>query len=348
MACNRRQMHYRKNLAAVARTMSFGGSFSGYGGGYGGTSAASIENHNNNNNNTSERRYVLTAQPPESLKTMLTMLGADIVEADIEFKIHRSSSNNRRQHHHHHHHSSSTTVYRTSIKNERPWKLQQLQDTVNHLQQAFVRLDDTLKECPNFCSTDEVFHSMDKVLGCLLRARGSVILPKKCTAQELVKYKATKFLYPQLPDDLLLNFHLECHTLILAVHQLDAAIKPSSSSSSSRSSHHHSSSGSNNNDSSDIVYACACVVPWVNDVITMLEIALQVGQQLKDKFSVFAQYKDLIVTPKKRNTTTTAAAVDNTATTSGTSVAIPPAVGNSKTATTNDDSISTPTVTLQP
>jgi hypothetical protein len=36
------------------------------------------------------------------------------------------------------------------------------------------------------------------------------------------------------------------------------------------------------------------VVPWVNDVLLLLTVALQTAQQLRDKFDIFQQYKQEI------------------------------------------------------
>ncbi|XP_008486305.1 protein rogdi-like [Diaphorina citri] len=38
-------------------------------------------------------------------------------------------------------------------------------------------------------------------------------------------------------------------------------------------------------------------IPWLNEVLVLFTVALQLCQQLKDKINVFAQYKDFIVSP---------------------------------------------------
>lgn len=49
---------------------------------------------------------------------------------DINFKITRQTT---------------TTLVKTSIQNDNPWKLQQVQDAANHLQQAINHIDDVGK-----------------------------------------------------------------------------------------------------------------------------------------------------------------------------------------------------------
>ena len=41
-------------------------------------------------------------------------------------------------------------------------------------------------------------------------------------------------------------------------------------------------------------YQTECVIPWVNDVLLLLTVALQAGQQLRDKLDILAQYKQEI------------------------------------------------------
>ena len=41
-------------------------------------------------------------------------------------------------------------------------------------------------------------------------------------------------------------------------------------------------------------YQCECTVPWVNDVLLLLTVALQTGEHLKDKMDILCQYKQEI------------------------------------------------------
>lgn len=41
--------------------------------------------------------------------------------------------------------ATTTTMVRTTIQSEYPWKLQQVQDAANHLQQAIYHIDDVGK-----------------------------------------------------------------------------------------------------------------------------------------------------------------------------------------------------------
>lgn len=72
-------------------------------------------------------------------------------------------------------------------------------------------------------------------------------------------------LAPNLPDDLAISFYLQSHKLIFAVYQLVNV------------------QGTMKFDS----HQAECTVPWLNDVLVLLTIALQLCQQLHDKVIIF-------------------------------------------------------------
>lgn len=72
-----------------------------------------------------------------------------------------------------------------------------------------------------------------------------------------------KSLSPNLPDDLAISFYLQSHKLIFAVYQLTNI------------------QGTMKFDSCQ----AECSVPWLNEVLILFTVALQLCQQLKDKVS---------------------------------------------------------------
>ena len=72
-------------------------------------------------------------------------------------------------------------------------------------------------------------------------------------------------LNPVIPAELVLSFYLQGWKLILAVYHI--VVDPKT------------------NMSKFNRYQAECVIPWVNDVLLLLTIALQSAQQLKDKVS---------------------------------------------------------------
>jgi protein rogdi len=191
-------------------------------------------------------------------------------------------------------------IQRTSITQDFPWKIQQVQDAANHLQQAINHIDNVDSNY-KFKSSEEVLHILSNILGALQRGRTSLVVPKKKPIDELMKSRNMKSLSPNLPEDLALSFYIQSHKLIFATYQL-----------------------TNNQGTMKFESTQAeCSVPWLNEVLVLFTVALTLCQQLKDKvrqapgarssrllnaitsnenpipfnlqISVFSQYKDFTV-----------------------------------------------------
>jgi hypothetical protein len=80
-------------------------------------------------NSNKQDKFVLSV-PSDQVKCVVTLTGDSITHADINFKVTRQTN---------------TTIVRTTIQNDCPWKLQQVQDAANHLQQAINHIDDVGK-----------------------------------------------------------------------------------------------------------------------------------------------------------------------------------------------------------
>jgi len=200
-------------------------------------------------------KFVLTSAP-EQLKVVVTLTGDSITHADISFKVQRQQN----------------VIQRTSITQDFPWKIQQVQDAANHLQQAINHIDNVDSNY-NFKSSEEVLHILSKILGALQRGRTSLVVPKKKPIDELMKSRNMKSLSPNLPEDLALSFYIQSHKLIFATYQLT------------------NNAGTMKFEST----TSECSVPWLNEVLVLFTVALTLCQQLKDKISVFSQYKDFTV-----------------------------------------------------
>lgn len=71
-------------------------------------------------------KFILTI-PQDPLKCVVTLTGDSITHADISFRVQRQQTQSQ--------------IQRTSIIQDSPWKLQQVQDAANHLQQAINHID---------------------------------------------------------------------------------------------------------------------------------------------------------------------------------------------------------------
>ncbi|XP_014300807.1 protein rogdi isoform X1 [Microplitis mediator] len=200
-------------------------------------------------------RFVFSS-PHDQVKCVVVLTGDSITNAEVTFKVQRQQN----------------VSMRTSIQNDHPWKLQQIQDAANHLQQAIAHIDNVDRNYL-FKTSEEVLHILANILGCLQRSRSSLIVPKKKTIDDLMRSRNMKSLNPNLPENLAISFYIQSYKLILAVYQLE------------------STHGNVKYESQQ----AECNVPWLNDALVLLTIALQLCQRLKDKISVFSQYKDFTV-----------------------------------------------------
>jgi len=79
-----------------------------------------------------------------------------------------------------------------------------------------------------------------------------------------------KSLAPSLPEDLAISFYIQSHKLIFAVYQLSNV------------------HGTMKFDS----HQAECSIPWLNEVLVLFTVALQLCQQLKDKVMLYTTFFD--------------------------------------------------------
>eukprot|EP00088_Acartia_fossae_P026781 TRINITY_DN2756_c0_g1_i1.p1 TRINITY_DN2756_c0_g1~~TRINITY_DN2756_c0_g1_i1.p1 ORF type:complete len:273 (-),score=74.03 TRINITY_DN2756_c0_g1_i1:695-1513(-) len=205
-------------------------------------------------------RFALSAgptNPNDQIKVIVTLSGDSIVQADINLKLPRPHSKD--------------AYHNTNIREDVPWKIQQIQDAANHLllaSEALESIDDDHK----FKSAKDVNDFLKRVMGPLLRSRASLVNPKKRTLEELLASKNSKSLSPPLSREVAVSFYLQSWKLVFAVYHMvtDKGVARFDR------------------------YQADCTIPWINDVLLLLTVALQTGQQLKDKLDILAQYKQEI------------------------------------------------------
>jgi len=190
----------------------------------------------------------------DQLKVIVTLTGDCISAADISLKLPRPNTKDA-------HHN-------TTVREDLPWMLQQVQDSANHLQIVTDSLQ-TLPAEHKFSSAAEVSHFLSTAMGSLQRAKQDLVVPKERTLEELVDSKNIKTLVPPLPREVAVSFYLQSWKLIFAVYHLvtDKGVSRLDR------------------------YQAECVVPWVNDVLLLLTVSLQTAQRLRDKLDIFQQYK---------------------------------------------------------
>nr|CAG4645705.1 EOG090X0AKT [Lynceus sp. MCZ IZ 141354] len=193
----------------------------------------------------------------DQLKCILTLTGDSITQADLTLKLHKHPN----------------VVYHTNIGPDHPWRLQQIQDSANYIQEALAALSilPVEEENTSYSTVDEVLTDLDHLLERINKARSCLAVPRKRTIDGLMNSKNMKSLTPALPGDLAVSFYLQGHKLIFAVYHLTQAggsVKFETLQSESP-------------------------VSWLNDCLVLLSLALQKSQQLRDKVAVFLQYPEL-------------------------------------------------------
>jgi len=199
-------------------------------------------------------KFLLTSS--EHVKVVVSLAGDTITQADINLKLPRPHSKD--------------AYHNTSVREEVPWVLQQVQDSANFLH----KVCDILQHASSytFTSAGEVNNMMGQVMNLLQGARNALVLPKKRSLEELVVSKNVKALVPSLPREVAVSFYLQSFKLIFAVY------------------HMVTDKGVSRFDR----YEAHCVVPWVNEVLLLLTVSMQTAQQLRDKIDIFSQYKQEI------------------------------------------------------
>ncbi|XP_019515850.1 PREDICTED: protein rogdi homolog isoform X2 [Hipposideros armiger] len=181
-----------------------------------------------------------------------------------------------------------------AFREDKQWKLQQIQDARNHVSQAIYLLDNR-DENYQFRTGAEVLKLMDAVMLQLTRARNRLTTPATLTLPEIAASGLTRMFAPALPSDVLVNVYINLNKLCLTVYQLHA-LQPNSTKNfrPSGGSVLHSPGamfewGSQRLEVSH-VHKVESVIPWLNDALVFFTVSLQLCQQLKDKISVFSSY----------------------------------------------------------
>uniref|UniRef100_G3SRY7 Protein rogdi homolog n=1 Tax=Loxodonta africana TaxID=9785 RepID=G3SRY7_LOXAF len=181
-----------------------------------------------------------------------------------------------------------------AFREDKQWKLQQIQDARNHVTQAIYLLTNRDKSY-QFKTGAEVLKLMDAVMLQLTRARNRLTTPATLTLPEIAASGLTRMFAPNLPSDLLVNVYINLNKLCLTMYQLHA-LQPNSTKNfrPAGGAVLHSPGamfewGSQRLEVSH-VHKVECVIPWLNDALVFFTVSLQLCQQLKDKISVFSSY----------------------------------------------------------
>ncbi|XP_076453217.1 protein rogdi-like [Babylonia areolata] len=195
-----------------------------------------------------------TSTSPSTMKCMVSLHGDSISQADIRFK--------------HKEKGKDSQNYKTAILPDRVWKLQQIQDAANHLEQALQMV--------SFQQTDLTFTTPHQLLILLERLNKSVLacrhclsIPKRKSLQELVFSKTREIFNPPIPQNVALSFYIHGSKVILAIYLLHM-------------------NGQQRMDVSQRLQMEA-EVQWLKEAVILFSVASQQCQQLADKITTVCQ-----------------------------------------------------------
>ncbi|XP_004403306.1 protein rogdi homolog [Panthera pardus] len=224
-----------------------------------------------------QENFILGSCSTDQVKGVLTLQGDALSQADVNLKIPRNNQ-----------------LLHFAFREDKQWKLQQIQDARNHVSQAIYLLANR-DESYQFRTGAEVLKLMDAVMLQLTRARNRLTTPATLTLPEIAASGLTRMFAPALPSDLLVNVYINLNKLCLTVYQLHA-LQPNSTKNfrPAGGAVLHSPGamfewGSQRLEVSH-VHKVECVIPWLNDALVFFTVSLQLCQQLKDKISVFSSY----------------------------------------------------------
>ncbi|XP_068102512.1 protein rogdi homolog isoform X2 [Hyperolius riggenbachi] len=226
---------------------------------------------------TKQENFVLGSSSTDQVKGVLTLQGDTLCQAEVNIKVLRANQ-----------------LLHFAFREDKQWKMQQIQDARNHVNQAIYLLTNR-GENYTFQTGAEVLKLMDAVMLQLTRARNRLTTPATMTLPEVATSGLTKMFTPALPPDILLNFYVNVNKLCLLVYQLHT-LQPNSTKNfrPAGSSVLHNPGAmfelSNQRFEVSHVHKVECVVPWLNDALVFFTVSLQLCQQLKDKVSIFSSY----------------------------------------------------------
>ncbi|XP_065588356.1 protein rogdi homolog [Cyrtonyx montezumae] len=224
-----------------------------------------------------QESFVLSAVGMDQVKGVLTLQGDALCQADLNLKMPRSNQ-----------------ILHFAFREDKQWKLQQIQDARNHVNKAIYLLMNRDVNY-HFKTGSEVLKLMDAVMLQLSRARNRLTTPATLSLPEIASSGLTKMFNPVLPPDILVNFYINLNKLCLTVYQLHV-LQPSTNKNFKPAGgsilHNPGAMFEFSNQRYEVshVHKMECVVPWLNDALVFFTVSLQLCQQLKDKISVFSSY----------------------------------------------------------
>ncbi|XP_065891043.1 protein rogdi homolog isoform X2 [Dysidea avara] len=244
----------------------------------------------------STRPLLLNSQQlGDAIKGHVTISGDKISKAEVTLKL--PGRNNHR-------------VVKTQIKEHEAWKLQQIQNACNHFTIAQTKCPSMSKKLAKLRSPKSVLQAVGEVSAIIQQSMDSLVLPVHPKIAEIFSTNRQRPLKPELPDDILLDFYISSDHLLLTVYILGQAHLPRVSHANLPSMAQLKEQQQQQPKTADKTSVGECVigttfehsshtyevtnqlqvqtpVPWLSEVLAVMEEIVEVCQEISDKIRGF-------------------------------------------------------------
>lgn len=191
--------------------------------------------------------------------------------------------------------TKTTGLIKSIFREDKQWKLQQIQDAINHLKIALNMISafsDPKRNAAASYSKGFVIDILGNILQCINMCRNRLFSPCKLSLESLVSSGIVKMFTPALPGDNIVNFFILEDSLVITHYTVQQMHTPLSKSPPSLHSaklfHPVGSVLEHAGTHYEIATALKsyCLIPWLNRVVTATDICLQLANQLKEKLTL--------------------------------------------------------------
>ncbi|KXJ29202.1 protein rogdi homolog isoform X1 [Exaiptasia diaphana] len=217
--------------------------------------------------------FMLSTPSADLLKGYVAVEGDDISKGDLKFKLPKVS----------------TSGFRVFIRENHPWKLQQIQDAVNYLKLSSEKVQE-MRNITCSPSGREVSKIVDDIANCLAKGKNCLMVPKKISVLDILNSSNQKSFKPNLPDEVVAHFYINSDKLMLSVFTLSILPVPPQNPKQVPEADQTGHTFEHNSKWMEISshFEVDCSIPRLKDSVLLFTAALQICQQLKDKILAFS------------------------------------------------------------
>lgn len=190
--------------------------------------------------------------------------------------------------------TKTASVVKSTFRDDKQWKLQQIQDAINHLKIAAAALNVlSIKSIDswNRYSKGYIIDVLDRVNRSMNMCRMRLFSPCKLSLEVLVSSGIVKMFTPSLPGDTIVNFFVLEDSLVVTHYtvQQSHTVLSKNSQSHNSTSLFHSVGATLEYGGTQYEVATAhrayCPIPWLKKIILATDVCLQLTNELREKLT---------------------------------------------------------------